>query len=490
MGEVDVARAVITSLNGAVGAVVVIARTVAEAVDGVGAPDIAPEQAVGERSGAVVVVNAATVACRRVAHQVAVDIGVGVRVEEDTTAKLRVVAMDQTVGQQVLAIAVNTATILCAIAVDQTVRDNIIVVAVNTGATIRAVVVNLTVVQSVIGVAEYAATVCLRTGVVANLRADDLRPLGAQSGTAAVKIAVGFEAVVADDTVADDIGSHAGIQRDVREHAGTELGHGFTGAAGIIDGVVLHDTVAQGTILLQIDTGAVSCESSVLDGEAVPSRRRGRREVGCLEEHSAGVLAVENGGVRLEVTLGEVVVGRFVSREASIHAHARFHQEGVFGRGVAIVGARRDPYHGVVRLGQGLSLLDGRDGVRPAVAVVCAGTLFRDVDDTFVLGQGSVAVIRFVAAHIDRVTQDAGAVVQVGVVVAAHHEVVASVHADGAVLQVPVGVRRGVCIARRGGRLHETGTVGTAAGVLRDEVDIAFSFITALHRSVSAVERV
>ncbi|MCR4878222.1 MAG: Omp28-related outer membrane protein, partial [Bacteroidales bacterium] len=49
--------------------------------------------------------NYGTVACRRVAHQVAVDIGVGVRVEEDATAKLRVVAMDQTVGQQVLAIA-------------------------------------------------------------------------------------------------------------------------------------------------------------------------------------------------------------------------------------------------------------------------------------------------------------------------------------------------------------------------------------------------
>ena len=215
MGEVDVACAVITSLYGAVGTVVVIARTVAEAVDGVGAPDVAPEQAVGERSGAVVVVNAATVACRCVAHQVAVDIGVGVRVEEDATAKLRVVAMDQTVGQQVLAIAVNTAAVLCAVAVDQTVSYNIIIVAVNAGAIICAVMVNLAVEQCVVGIAEYAATVCLRTTVVANLRADKLRSHSAQSGAAAVKIAVGFEAVVADDTVADDIGSHAVAQRDV-----------------------------------------------------------------------------------------------------------------------------------------------------------------------------------------------------------------------------------------------------------------------------------
>ena len=215
MGEVDVAGAVITSLHGAVGTVVVIARTVAKAVDGVGAPDVAPEQAVGERSSAVVVVYAATIARRRVAHQVAVDIGVGVRVEEDATTKLRVVTMDQTVGQQVLAIAVNTAAVLCTIAVDQTVRYNIVVVAVNAGAIICVVVVNLTVEQCVVGIAEYAATVCLRTAVVANLRADKLRSHGAQSSAAAVKIAIGFEAVVADDTVADDIGSHAVAQRDV-----------------------------------------------------------------------------------------------------------------------------------------------------------------------------------------------------------------------------------------------------------------------------------
>ena len=242
--------------------------------------------------------------------------------------------------------------------------------------------------------------------------------------------------------------------------------------------------------MLHIDTGSVSCEPTVLDGEAIPSCRRGRCEVACLDEHSAGVLPVEDGGVRLEVTLGEIVVGRFVAREAAINIHARHHRESVAGGGVAVIGARGDPHHGVVRLRQGLRLCDGGEGVRPAVAVLRAGTLFRDVDDALVLGQGSVAVIRFVAAHIDRVTQDAGAVVQIGVVVAAHHEVVASVHANGAVLQVPVGVRRGVCIARRGGRMHETRTIGTAANVLRDEVDIALSFITALHRSVSAVERV
>ena len=121
---------------------------------------------------------------------------------------------------------------------------------------------------------------------------------------------------------------------------------------------------------------------------------------------------------------------------------------------------------------------------------MCAGTLLRDIDDTSVLGQGSVAVIRFVAAHVDRVMQDTGAVVQVGVVITAHHEVIASVHADGALLQVPVGVRCGVCIARCGGRMHETGTVGTGTVVLRDEGDIALSFITSLYRSVSAVERV
>ena len=88
MGEVNVARAVITALHGAVGAVVIIARSIAETVGYVGAPNVTPEQAVGERSGTVIVVNTATVTCRRVAHQVTVDVFVGVRVEEYATAKL------------------------------------------------------------------------------------------------------------------------------------------------------------------------------------------------------------------------------------------------------------------------------------------------------------------------------------------------------------------------------------------------------------------
>ena len=96
--EIDVARAVITALHSAVGAVVVIARTVAETVDGVAASDVPPEEAVGECRGAVVVVDAATVTCCRVIHQVAVGVFAGAGVDEDATAELSAVAMKQTVG--------------------------------------------------------------------------------------------------------------------------------------------------------------------------------------------------------------------------------------------------------------------------------------------------------------------------------------------------------------------------------------------------------
>ena len=98
VGEVEVAGAVVTSLHSAVGAVVVIARSVAEAVDDVGASDIAPEETVGECRGAVVVVNAASVTRRRVFHQVAVGVFAAAGVDEDATAELRAVATKQTVG--------------------------------------------------------------------------------------------------------------------------------------------------------------------------------------------------------------------------------------------------------------------------------------------------------------------------------------------------------------------------------------------------------
>ena len=124
---------------------------------------------------------------------------------------------------------------------------------------------------------------------------------------------------------------------------------------------------------------------SVLDGETVPCDCRGFREVGRLVEHALQILAVEDGGIRLEVAQGEVVVGRLVAREAAIHVHALHHVEGVVGGGIAVVGARRNPNHGVVRLCQGLGILDGGGGVLPAVAELCAGTLRGDVDDVSVL---------------------------------------------------------------------------------------------------------
>ena len=70
---------------------------------------------------------------------------------------------------------------------------------------------NQTVGQCVIGIAVESAAVSSRSGVVADLRADDLRALNAQSGTATGKAGVVLKAVVADDAVTDDIGSHAGI---------------------------------------------------------------------------------------------------------------------------------------------------------------------------------------------------------------------------------------------------------------------------------------
>ena len=144
--------------------------------------------------------------------------------------------------------------------------------------------------------------------------------------------------------------------------------------------------MAQGGILLQIDTCAVPCASSVLDGEAVPGDLRGRREVARLAEDAPQVLAVEDGGVRHEVALVKVESFRFVAREAAIHAHTLHHVESVVGGGVAVVGARRDPYHGVVRLGQGLRFGNGGERVVPAVAILRAGTLRSDVDDVSVLG--------------------------------------------------------------------------------------------------------
>ena len=96
----------------------------------------------------------------------------------------------------------------------------------------------------------------------------------------------------------------------------------------------------------------------VLDCEAVPCDRRGFREVGRLVEYALLILSVKDGGVRLKVALGEVVVGRLVARKAAIHVHALHHVEGVVGGGIAVVGARRNPHHGVVRLCQGLGILD------------------------------------------------------------------------------------------------------------------------------------
>ena len=109
--EVDIAGAVITSFHGTVGAVVIVARPVAEAVDNVAASDVAPEETVGERPSAVVVVNATAVGCRRVVHHVAVCVFAGARVDEDTTAKLCAVVVNQTVGCDIIGCAVNTATV-------------------------------------------------------------------------------------------------------------------------------------------------------------------------------------------------------------------------------------------------------------------------------------------------------------------------------------------------------------------------------------------
>ena len=92
---------------------------------------------------------------------------------------------------------------------------------------------------------------------MANLCSDNLCSLSTQSGTSAVEVAVVLEAVVTDDTVTDDVGSHAVTQCDVREYTGTKQGHVVASATVVSGGVVLYDAMAQGAILLQIDTCAV-----------------------------------------------------------------------------------------------------------------------------------------------------------------------------------------------------------------------------------------
>ena len=318
---------------------------------------------------------------------------------------------------------------------------------------------------------------------------DEFRAFDTQSGATTSKAAVVLKAVVADDAVADEVGPYAVAQRDVGEYAGTEGGYGFSGAAVVIDVVILYDTVAQGGILLQIDACAVAGSPSVLDGEAVPGDCRGLCEVGRLVEHPSGVLSVEDGGVGLEVAQGEVVAGRFVACEAAIYIHAGHHIESVVGGGVAVVGALGHPHHGIVRLRQGLRIRDGGGGVLPAVAKLCAGTLLRDIDDVTELGHGAGVVVRLVAAHVHCVVLDADIPGQVGGVEGTHQKGVAPVHAGGSVGQPPVGVARGVGCAHSIGGVYETGTEWAGTGVLRGEGDVALSIISAFHSAVFAVER-
>ena len=114
--------------------------------------------------------------------------------------------------------------------------------------------------------------------------------------------------------------------------------------AATVFGIVLRDrTMVQDDPTLQAGTAAIIVvHIAILQGEAVP--RRTDIEDRWLVEHTLVVLAVQNGGVVLKVTLAQIVVFRLVTRKAAIDIHSFRHREGIIGDTVSVIGALCHPY--------------------------------------------------------------------------------------------------------------------------------------------------
>ena len=91
-----------------------------------------------------------------------------------------------------------------------------------------------------------------------------------------------------------------------------------------------------------------------------------------------------------------------------------------------------------MRNGKGLCLLDGGDGIGPAVAGVRARTRDSHIDDAVVLRNRHAIVVRLVASQIHRVALDTCRAVKVETV--SHSSVVTFVDADRTILQVPINI--------------------------------------------------
>ena len=190
--------------------------------------------------------------------------------------------------------------------------------------------------------------------------------------------------------------------------------------------IVLNPALRRHCVLLQVCARTAPRCITVLYREPVPLRPI--VELKRLVQHPPCILSVQHGGVGLKIALRQVKVRWLDARKTTIYIHSVTHRKGIGCRCVAVVGASGHPHHSIMRHCKGLCLLDGGDGIGPAVAGVCARTRHRHINDAVIHRNRHAVVVRLVAAQIDRVAFDTGRAVQVEAV--GHERVAAAVGAD------------------------------------------------------------